>query len=195
MKWIRVFWTVVIIFGLFGIWHSSLLLSLLRPTLIKQDILSDIPVDEIQDNQMVYGSLGIQVPLTIDAQTSPLLQSDWSAIRSALLRGASLSYQSENFASASLSFITGHSSDTTKHPYDSVFAPLGQAKVGDVFTVNVEKAKYQYQVISKQQITPSDSDTFEALTPTDLSHRVALVTCWPPLTTKMRMVVVGQRLD
>jgi LPXTG-site transpeptidase (sortase) family protein len=195
MKWTRLFWTLVIVLGLFAIWHSSLLLSLLRPTLIKQDILSDVVVDQEQDNQIAYGSLGIKAPLSIDAETSPLVQSDWSAIRLALLQGVSLSYQSENFATASLAFITGHSSDTTKHPYDSVFASLGQAEVDDVFTVNVEQTKYEYRVISKQQIAPSASDVFEDLAPTDSSHRVALVTCWPPLTTKMRMVVVGQRLD
>ena len=194
MKLTRIFWTLFIIIGLFAIWHSSLLVSLLRPTLIRQGIVANSPTDQTQDNQLTYESLGIHAPLSIDAKTSPLIQSDWATIRLALLHGVSLSYQGEKFDTASMAFITGHSSDTTRHSYDSVFASLGQASIGDMFSVNVDHQQYKFQVISKQQIAPSNADAFLALAPTDLSQRIALVTCWPPLTTKMRMVVVGKRL-
>lgn len=190
----RLFLVLFIIIGLFCLWHSSLLLTLLRPTLIRQGVVRLQNVETAQDDRVTYGVLGIDAPLSVDAQTSPLVQSDWSAIRLALLHGTSLSYEGTDFASAPIAFLTGHSSDVTRHPYDSVFAPLGQAAVGDTFQVLVDHVQYQYRVISKEQIAPSNADAFLALSPTNSSHRVALVTCWPPLTTKTRMVVVGQRL-
>lgn len=192
MRLMKALWVIGIIVVLFGIWHSSLLLNLLRPTLVRNGVVRT--EQPIQDNHIVYQSLGIDAPLSVDAQTSPLVQSDWSTIRLALLHGASLSYEGDDFSNAALAFVTGHSSDVTRHDYDSVFVSLGQAVVGDIFMINVHEVQYSYEVISTQQIAPWNADAFSALAPSDSSHRVALVTCWPPLTTKTRMVVVGQRI-
>ncbi len=174
-------------------WHGSLLASLLRPTL---QAVHALPADTrpIGPDEFTYDRLGIRAPLSVDAGTSPLVESDWSKIREALMHGVSLSYGGEQFSDASLVFVTGHSSDTTSHEFDSVFAALGQAAVGDTFAFTVAGSQYRYQVVDKRQIRPWDTAAFEALAPADASHRVALVTCWPPLTTQTRMVVIGTRL-
>lgn len=190
---VRLFWVVILTVGLFVAWHSSLLSSLLRPTLVHRGFVS-LENTKPQTDILVYESLGISAPISVNAGTSPLVQADWSVIRESLMHGVSLAYTDSTFDDSKLAFITGHSSDTTRHPFDSVFAPLGQAKVGDKFQVFLSDTQYDYQVISRQTIAPTNTEEFLALGSKDEAKRVALVTCWPPLTTKTRMVVVGQRL-
>ncbi|MEK7184016.1 MAG: sortase [Patescibacteria group bacterium] len=179
---------------LFVLWNWSVIASLLRPTLVRQGIVATPTVAQLTPNTVVYDSLGIVAPLTINAGTSPLIESDWSVIRTALTQGVSLAYDGDSFETTRLAFVTGHSSDATKHAYDSIFAPLGQAKPGDIFRIAVEDAVYQYRVDQIQELSPTSADAFLALQPTSGPSRLALVTCWPPLTTKMRLVVLGERL-
>ncbi len=175
-------------------WNWSLVRSLVRPALIEQGVLTPEPV-LLEQNMVAYDALGIVAPVTVNAGTSPLLVSDWSAIRQALREGVSLAYQGDTFASAPLAFVTGHSSDTVRHPYDSIFAPLGQAARGDKFRIAVEDGSYEYRVVDTKQLEPADADGFAALAPSaGAAPRLVLVTCWPPLTTQLRFVVVGERL-
>lgn len=149
----------------------------------------------LEQNTMSYGLLGIVAPVTVNPGTSPLVVSDWSAIRDDLRAGVSLAYEGESFAAARLAFLTGHSSDMVRHKYESVFAPLGQAVAGDTFSIAVEGAVFEYRVTEVLELQPTDAAAFTALAPVDGGKpRLVLVTCWPPLTTQLRLVVVGERL-
>ncbi len=183
----------LITLGLILAWHGPLLAGLLRPRLYDAGLVRSTDA-EIGPDELRYDRLGIRAPVSVDADTSPLVESDWSKITQSLMEGVSLSYEGDTFTDARLAFVTGHSSDATRHAFDSVFAGLGQAAPGDTFTLAVDGERFDYRVVDRRTIAPADADAFRLLAPSDDSDRVALVTCWPPLTTKTRMVVIGVRL-
>lgn len=181
------------IFGvLIAVWQGALFMSLLRPAFVATGLIAE---PERTHVGFTYSTLGIQAPLVVAAQTSPLETASWAEIRRALTEGVSLAFDAATLAEARLAFVTGHSSDTYPHAYSTVFAPLGQARLGDSFVLGVDDKEYQYRVIERHVLSPFVTDQFLALAPDDDDQaRVALVTCWPPLTTTQRLVVVGERV-
>lgn len=180
-----------------ALWYYPLMVSVAKPTLarvgITQVMNSFNPQAQV-NNSFSYPSLGIQAPLKVSANTSPLKATDWETIRVALRSGVSVAYEAASFEHAPLVFVTGHSSDTYPHTYASVFAGLNRATNGDDVSLVIDDKKYSYKVIEKKVVNPNDLDSFRSLEPTDTTkQRIALVTCWPVLTTKNRMVVVAER--
>ena len=177
------------------VWNLSTVVSLGKPYAI-----SLIPALDVQpvygaDDTFSYPRLGISAPISDQPQTSPLVTSDWSVIRQDLLKGTALSYDGSSFDQASLAFLTGHSSDTYPHPYSSVFAGLGEARVGDEVTLTVKDTIYHYKIMSEQVLDPNQPAEFEALKPGDPNaHYLALVTCWPVFTSSKRLVLLGSRM-
>jgi LPXTG-site transpeptidase (sortase) family protein len=187
-------WLMIAAFLIALIWYGELVYNLARPTLV-----SYAPViakqESLPQSYVRIPSLGILAPMTVAAQTNPMENKDWSVIRTALTKGVALSYTTPAFAETGLAFVTGHSSDGYPHAYASVFAPLGQIKEGDTFEVKVDDIVYEYTVIKKDVFAPTDIQRFTQLAPADTTkQRVALVTCWPVLTTRNRLVVLGERI-
>ncbi|MBI4022952.1 sortase [Candidatus Berkelbacteria bacterium] len=186
----------LVIFGsLILIWQWRLAATVALPALIQAGLIGQAADERLDSDGLRYPALGIQVPLTEAAWTSPLNAQDWTEIRSALRNGVSLAYTEPTFAEAPLAFMTGHSSDVTAHRYASVFAGLGQAQVGDQFFIQLGDATYPYTVADRRVLNPGDIEAFRALGPSNDRQRVVLVTCWPVLTTKARLVVIGERAD
>lgn len=184
----RRIWLVAALFiVLSAVWYWPLISQLLKPGLVQ---IGAIKVEQPEQNGFIYERLGISSPLSVNSQTSPITEQDWSKISKDLRQGVSLAFEADSFKDAQLAFLTGHSSDTIRQPYASIFAPLGQAKIGDSFKVVVDDESYNYEVIDKIVISPAAVDQFRQLEDDNI-QRVALVTCWPPLTTANRMVVVG----
>ncbi len=195
--WVRLAVACVLPVFVLALLQYPVWVSLLRPKITH--VLPKLgptvhPLKEVQvDNVFVYPSLSIQAHLIELPQTSPLVTQSWAAIRGALRQGVSLSYEGETFDAASLAFITGHSSDTYPHAYASIFAGLGQGHIGDIFSFRRQGKSYTYKVIDKKVISPQDTQSFLNLAPpANKPHRLALVTCWPVLTTKNRMMIVGE---
>lgn len=167
--------------------------SLARPqlsALVPQ--LSPTPLPQLE-NSLAYPRLGISAPLTDGPNTSPLVASDWQQLKEALRKGVMLSYSEDSFADAPFAYAVGHSSDTYPHAFSSIFAALGQAEPGDTFTLRVDEYEHSYAVTRTLILDPNDTRAFEALRQTD-RPTVALVTCWPILTTSKRLVVLGERM-
>lgn len=183
--------TLAIFVLLLVVWKWAVISAVARPALIDAGIVSvaEVPVPS---PGFSYPRLGIVSPVTELSETSPLERRDWRDIAQALRQGVSVAYAGDSFASASLAFLTGHSSDVVQHPYAAVFAGLGQAEIGDEFLVLLDGTQYQYKVRERMELDPWNTAAFEALAPAE-GQRVALVTCWPPLTTARRLVVVGER--
>ncbi len=179
---------------LLGIWQWQLLKSLFQPQLVQAGIVAPSEPSTGDEPHFLYPDLGISTPVTEAAWTSPLQTQDWRAIREALTRGVSLAYEGDSFSNVTLAFLTGHSSDLTTHKFSSVFAPLGQAKLGQEFQLQLSHGQYRYRVVDKQRLNPSQTESFQSLD-TGEFPRVVLVTCWPPLTTAQRLVVIGERID
>jgi LPXTG-site transpeptidase (sortase) family protein len=183
------------------LWNIQTVLTIARPSVIKLATASTLPIADTVavpkkgDLSFHFPRLGINAPITESADSSPLKQQDWQQIKLALTKGVSLSYEGSDFETAPLAFVTGHSSDTYPHPYSGVFAGLGQAKIGDVFTVYRNEKGYQYTIEQISIVNPTDTQAFLHLRPTDAtSQYVALVTCWPLFTTNQRLVVLGRAM-
>ena len=188
---------ILIFIAVFGallfIWQGALLLSLLRPTFIQTGLIT-AAIEEAEEG-FSYPSLGINAPVTVSPATSPLETQSWAEIRQALTQGVSLAFRENSPADARLAFVTGHSSDTYPHAYSTVFAPLGQARIGDTFLLTISDSIRQYEVVDRLTLSPFAIERFEGLKPIDgQPNRVVLVTCWPPLTTAQRLVVVGEQI-
>lgn len=175
-----------------GLWQLSALSTSARPPLVDNGIF---PVATAQSTEEVlhYPRLELSAPITNNPNTDPFNQEDWQRIQESLTRGVSLTYAGEQFSSAAFAYIIGHSSDVTRHPYDNIFAILGQSQVGDEFSLEVEGEVYSFRVTESVIFDPRDTEKFFELAnrPSEVK-RVALVTCWPPLTTKQRLVVIGE---
>ncbi len=174
------------------IWYSSLLINITKPTAIRLSATRE--VKNISNNTLKYPSVGISAPITISPGTSPLVQADWNKIRQALKNGVSVSFTDSDFDNSPLVFITGHSSDTYPHTYSSIFAGLGQTHIGDQIMLNINNKVNNFIVIDKKVIEPTDTKSFNQIKSSDPTvQRIALVTCWPVLTTRSRLVVVAER--
>ncbi len=179
-----------------AIWYYDLVVNVIKPDLVPFSTAARATAStpDLADNSFSYPMLGITAPLTVSAQTSPMRTSDWNKIADALGKGVSLAYDQPDFGQARLAFITGHSSSLKPQPYGSVFAGLGQAEKGDMFRFRSQGQTYTYKVIDKKVLDPRDLNGFTSFAPAvGQPQRVALVACWPVLTTSKRIVIVGER--
>lgn len=192
--------SLLLIFSILMIaWNWRLFFSISKPVIAT--VIPSIKVkvaDEYgpTDNLVVYPRLAIKAPLTESAETSPLRNQDWSILKTNLRKGVSLAYENGDFNTATFAYVTGHSSDTVTNQYASIFAGLGQTKIGDKVSLVRNGQVSTYAVISSQIINPYDVENFKEshLHPDSKIQAIALVTCWPPLTTKNRLVVVAEKI-
>jgi LPXTG-site transpeptidase (sortase) family protein len=178
------------------IWYAPLLMSLLKPQLIQARVTSLTlqPSPLALTPEFRYDTLGITAPLVQLTQTNPLDYQDWNKLRQALRDGVGLTHTTQDFDQAHLAYIVGPSSDYYPHKFASIFAGLGQAKQGDIFTLTVYNKTYSFAVQDKKIVDQMDTKAFTKLedVPTN-TQRVVLVTCWPVLTTKNRLLIIGER--
>lgn len=177
-------------------WNAPLLISLLKPRLLGIEAAGQYITHEVnRGNQFVYPKLGISAPVEVTPGTMPIYAESWDQLKQSLNKGTNLSFPEPVWPEAKLAFLTGHSSDTYPHAYSAIFAGLGQAKTGDRFYLTLDGQSYTYRVVDKKIINPSDWQSFLKVKPEQAQEPyLALVTCWPPLTTKQRLVVVGKQL-
>lgn len=176
--------------------YAPFLGALTKPKLVSLAHVprADATTPQPQPDSFLYPKLGISTPVQVSSGTSPLDYADWDKIRSALKEGVSLTFPEPRFTDASTIYITGHSSDIEPHAYAFVFAGLGQAAVGDTFSVWVEGKDYRYTVKEKHILAPTDVQGFARLEQAALgTQRALVVTCWPLLTSQKRLVLVAER--
>lgn len=180
---------------LIGIWNGHTVDAISKPYFLSLKT-QEKPQYDYSKEMFYYPRLDISAPLSSSASTSPLQSKDWDSIRFALEKGVSLNFTASEFPAAKLAFVTGHSSDRYPHPYSAVFAGLGQSKEGDEFSLTTGGSMWTYRVISKQIVDPRNMLAFseQALAGNSVKPRVALVTCWPLLTSLNRLMVVGERI-
>lgn len=93
-------------------------------------------------------------------------------------------------------YISGHSSGYAwqKNAYKNIFRGLGNVEDGTSFTITVtlrdgRKATINYVVRSRQEFAANDQAQFVQTS----EPRVALSTCWPADTSKLRLVVFADQ--
>lgn len=179
-------------------WYLPLGISLIKPRIqvaYSRSLAQPKNRPDIANNTFSYSSLGVNAPVTVSPNTSPLEYKDWKVIGLSLKKGISLAFEGDNFDDSPLSFLSGHSSDTYPHAYATIFSSLGQASINDTFEIKVNNQLYHYRIIDKKIINPTDIKGFQNLAAKDDTKRLALVTCWPLLTVRQRLVVVAQRME
>lgn len=91
-----------------------------------------------------------------------------------------------------VSFIFWHSSQTYSKKFYSFFRKLEQVKEKDVFYVESDKYIYEYKIIKKEYIYPEDLSKKDYNKEFGDNKILALVTCTPVWTSKMRYVLYGE---
>lgn len=91
-----------------------------------------------------------------------------------------------------VSFIFWHSSQTYSKKFYSFFRKLEQVKEDDVFYIESWKNIYEYKIIKKEYIYPEDLAKKDYKKEFWDKKILALVTCTPVWTSKMRYVVYGE---
>jgi LPXTG-site transpeptidase (sortase) family protein len=149
------------------------------------------------ENRLVIPKLNLNVPIIIPPMDA-LIAEDWKKLEEdiqAALHGGVAHYPGTarpgkpgNF------FVTGHSSyfPWDSGEYKSVFARLGELKVGDEYWVFYNGDRYRYIVQSKKEIKPSDVSVLDQ----PIDERIStLMTCTPIGTTLRRLIITAQEVD
>lgn len=177
------------------IWYGPTIWDLIKPrTANPLPIAQTSSQPSSQSDSFLYPALSINAPLTISQNTNPTVTSDWSKFRDALTKGVSLSFDANSFQNASLVFIVGHSSDSYPHPFSTIFAPLTKGQVGDIVELTLDKTTYQFKIIDRQIIGPTDVAKFMSYVSPDPSiQRLEVVTCYPVFTSAKRLTLIAER--
>lgn len=87
-------------------------------------------------------------------------------------------------------FVFGHSSDSLLHhgSYKTVFLLLDKLKQGDMIFVFWKGMKYEYAITTTKIVSSHDLSVLEQ---NEETRVITLMTCWPPLTTWKRYIVIG----
>lgn len=184
------FRVLLLALGLVFLYNVPTLISLSKPIIIRatSGSINNISKPSADLNHLVYPALGINLPFKELAGISPIDPKDWPAIRSQLTEGGALT------SSLGVNMLIAHSADSYPHSYSAVFAPLGQVKINDEFVLNKDGSLQIYKVIETRVINPNKPDDYFKKWAGN-NQILALVTCWPPLTTTNRLVVVGKALN
>jgi LPXTG-site transpeptidase (sortase) family protein len=93
-------------------------------------------------------------------------------------------------------FLFAHSSTNfyEANRYNSVFYLLRKLQNDDTFYIAYQGKLYKYAVTGSEIVTPENVQYLNNLsTPTSAPNTVTLMTCWPPGTTKERLLVFGEQ--
>lgn len=140
-----------------------------------------------EQSNLVIPKIGIRVPIVLPKDATK------QSILAGMEDGVSLYPGSSLPSSASgRTVILGHSSKASWYfgDYATVFALLPKLAIGDVFTVVSDRTTYTYQVVGSKVLTPSDTNTLLATTPSE--PEVDLVTCFPIGSASKRIIIQAQ---
>lgn len=77
-------------------------------------------------------------------------------------------------------------------PGKELFTRLGELKEGDLFCIEVNRAKYIYQVLQIRVVRPEETEGLGIWEDRDL---VSLITCTPYGINTHRLIVTGERME
>lgn len=88
-------------------------------------------------------------------------------------------------------FIFGHSTDYpwNINRYNAIFYQLKDLEIGDEINIYYLGQRYFYKVVEKKIIDPKETDFLKE---SGGAKQLVLQTCWPPGTTKERLLVFAQ---
>lgn len=144
--------------------------------------------EEQADNSVVIPVLGLFAPV-VGSPADPTEVSDWGTLKKDLTGGISLAEKLALPGEGGTTVLLGHSSDMSPNRYGAIFAGLNELQSGDQLSLKFRGQTYHYKVTDKKIVTPTDP-LFATFKDKNQPHRLALVTCWPLLSTAKRLVVL-----
>lgn len=148
--------------------------------------------EEQPDNTLYIPDLDLTAPV-IPSGADPTVTEDWGVLRENLTKGVGLAEKLPLPGDPGTTVIIGHSSDWTPHKYASVFAGLNKLTVNQPIYLKYKGQKYVYTVTQKDIIEATNLDYFKSeLGKRTSTNRLALITCWPIMTTAKRLVVIAE---
>lgn len=209
---IRRLWPVVVLFGFlaFLFWFFVVLIPILAVETKYQakQFFSTLGFDSIQSlfrpdfegmtivgntsENKAYGilvpRLGIDEPVIFNVDPNDEVQYQ-AALKQGIAHASSTGYPEEN----KLGYYFAHSSSVGfQNQFNAVFYLLHKLEKDDEIYIWHEHKRYRYLVIEKQIKQPGDVaflyDNYQDGT-------IVLQTCWPPGTTKERLLVFAKRVN
>jgi len=160
------------------------------PSAVPQPSATPAPVvviPDIPNNTVSYANLNIAAPITWDV---PIIN-DSQVIKllpDGVIQAAGTAHPGQH----GITVITGHSSNYfwIKGSYNSIFAPLQNAKVGDTIKINYNNKMYVYSVTKQYVVKPEQLNVLNAA---DFDG-LRLITCTPVGTSTNRLVVEAKQV-
>jgi LPXTG-site transpeptidase (sortase) family protein len=91
-----------------------------------------------------------------------------------------------------IGYYFAHSSTPEfKNQYHAIFYLLGKLKLKDEVFIWHEGKRYEYRVTSQKITQPNDVSFLQA---TYTKETIVLQTCWPPGTTRQRLLIFAERV-
>jgi LPXTG-site transpeptidase (sortase) family protein len=145
------------------------------------------PTPTITKNTLSYAAAGISAPIHFGVTFDESIIQDQLRTGVVHLDGTAAPGQT------GMAVLTGHSSNYpwVKGDYNSIFASLHKAALGDRLVVNRNDTEYTYRVTSVYQVKPDDSSVLQAGT----TSGIRLITCTPIGTSLRRLIVEAEQIS
>lgn len=193
----RFVFAIVIPLVVVGLFNWRLISTLLRVALFPPKKVPTgqlTKAEEQPNNTLSIPALQLSAPV-VSSLTDPTEFSDWNVVKRDLTKGVSLAEKLPKPGESGTTVITGHSSDLVPHRYSAIFAGLNFLEPETEIRVKYQDQIHRYKVVEKKIVQPSDLNFFRTeLQKTYGKHRLAMVTCWPLLTTSKRLVILADPL-
>ncbi len=139
-----------------------------------------------KDYGIIIPKLGIDEKVVFNVDPN-----DEQAYRAALQQGIAHASSTALPDSQGLGYYFAHSSNPAfKKQYNAIFYLLNKLEVDDEIYIFHEQKRYRYLVTSKEIKNPADTAFLYSSYP---QETIVLQTCWPPGTTRDRLLIFAQR--
>jgi len=177
---------------LFGFFNERFIAPFVTPS--KQVSTTPIIIDPSAsdvgpESKIIIPKINVEIPVVYD---EPSIEE--AAVQRALERGVLHYATTPNPGELGNGVIFGHSSNNilNKGKYKFAFVLLKRLEPGDTFMLQKDGKRYVYKVFDKKIVKPTD---ISVLGPAGRPATMTLITCDPPGTSLMRLVVVGEQIS
>lgn len=188
-----VFWLVLVILPIVFVEVKYQLQTIVRTINPKALFIPDFSGMTIVGNTSKNKDYGIIIPkLALDEKVIFNVDpNDEQAYRLALQQGIAHASSTALPDSKGLGYYFAHSSNPAfKKQYNAIFYLLNKLEINDEIYIFHDQKRYRYLVTSKEIKNPLDTAFLYA---TYQQETIVLQTCWPPGTTRERLLIFAER--
>jgi len=158
------------------------------------DLLGEVEFETIP--APVDADFGIVIPkINVNSRVVPNIDADspqefTQALKVGVAHAAGTAFPDQN----GTTFIFGHSTNYAWNVsrYNAIFYQIKDLKIGDEINLFYKGRRFYYKVTDQKVVGAKDTSF---LNDHSVSKQLVLQTCWPPGTTKERLLVFAKPLD